>query len=490
MDSRPPPPPTRRTLAAQVQALELLLDVQERIVLEQTERLEETLEQERRARRSLEALDRVARAIARQVALPEIVQLTTDAACELTGAAFGAFFENVDDDHGGHYRLHTRSGATTDAFDHLPMPRVTELFGPTFRGEAVVRLDDVTADPRYGRNGPYRGVPDGHLPVRAYLAVAVVAADGRVEGCLLLGHPEPGVFTAEAEALAQSVARHAAIAIANARNLEASQREAEARRIAFEERDRVARVLQESLLPPALPEIAGIELAARYKSGVELVGGDFYDVFPVGGGSFGLVLGDVCGRGPEAAAMTALTRHTARTAAMIEHSPARVIEILNDALLDDRSDRFVTAVFGRVTPRPSGFELRLCAAGHPPVLVARGDGRMETIEPETGLLGVYPDISPVERTIGLGPGDLVVFYTDGLVDTRRDGELFGEERLVRTLGLHRGAATEDLADLLLAASQGFAAGRADDDTALLILRVAPAAPLQRPASRATVPESG
>jgi len=459
------------TAAAQIRALETLLEVQEHIVLEQTARLEASLEHERKARRNLQALDRVARAIAGRMELVEVVEIAVDAARELTDAAVSAFLYNVGTPDDERHVLYALSGAARETFERFPLPRNTQLFEPTFRGDGVVRLDDVSTDSRYGPTPPRAGIPPGHLPIRSYLAVPVVSADGGVEGGIFLGHPEPGRFSAEAAELAVSVARHAAIAIVNARLYEASQRESESRRIAFEERDRVARVLQRSLLPPTLPDVPGIELAARYDAAGESVGGDFYDVFQIGGGTWGVILGDVCGRGPEAAAVTALTRHALRTAAMIEASPATVIGVLNDALLRDQSDRFVTAIFARLSPRASGYEMRICTAAHPPALLARADGEIQMIEAQTCLLGVYDDVAPVERTFGLEPGDTLVLYPDGLTETRRAGETFGESRLVAALTEHLHLPCAALADRLLAASQAFADTAANDDTAVLVARI-------------------
>ncbi|HEX6143973.1 MAG TPA: GAF domain-containing protein [Geminicoccaceae bacterium] len=165
----------------------------------------------------LDALHRACTAIAAELDLEKVVQLVTDAGRELTGAAFGAFFYNVVDEGGDSYLLYTLSGAPREAFAGYPMPRSTAVFGTTFRGEAVVRSDDITRDPRYGRNPPYHGMPAGHLPVRSYLAVPVVSSAGEVVGGLFYGHPQPGVFSELAERLVTAIAAQAAAAIANAR---------------------------------------------------------------------------------------------------------------------------------------------------------------------------------------------------------------------------------------------------------------------------------
>ena len=146
-----------------------------------------------------------------------IVQKVTDTACELTHAEFGAFFYNVRDGDGDAYMLYALSGASREAFSQFPHPRITPLFGPTFRGERPIRLDDVTADSRYGQSPPYHGMPPGHLPVRSYLAVPVKGIGGQVLGGLFFGHSQPAMFTAQHERLAVGTAAWASVALENAR---------------------------------------------------------------------------------------------------------------------------------------------------------------------------------------------------------------------------------------------------------------------------------
>ncbi|MCZ2497686.1 GAF domain-containing protein [Xylophilus sp. Kf1] len=184
-------------------------------------RAEQALREESRA---LETLNYTGAMLAGELALDTVVQRVVDACRELTGAQFGAFFYTVPDPDGGSYQLYALSGVERSAFADFPMPRATSLFGPTFRGEAIVRSADVTADPRYGRNQPHAGMPPGHLPVRSYLALPVVTRTGEVIGTLFLGHSQPDVFTARAERIATGMASQAAIAIDNARLFQAAQR--------------------------------------------------------------------------------------------------------------------------------------------------------------------------------------------------------------------------------------------------------------------------
>lgn len=172
----------------------------------------------------------IARAIAGDVELAELVQIVTDAATQWSGGKFGAFFYNVTDASGEAYSLYTLSGAPRSAFENFPMPRKTEVFAPTFDGTGIVRSDDIRQDSRFGRNAPHFGMPEGHLPVVSYLAVPVLSRSGEVLGGLFLAHDVPGVFDEEAERTVEAIAAHAAIAIDNARLLEAARRGTEAAR--------------------------------------------------------------------------------------------------------------------------------------------------------------------------------------------------------------------------------------------------------------------
>jgi PAS domain S-box-containing protein len=171
----------------------------------------------REERRLLEVLNRAGSALAAETELQKLVQIVTDAGVELTGAEFGAFFYNVLDEAGESYMLYTLSGVPIEAFSKFPMPRNTAVFGPTFKGEGIVRSDDITKDPRYGHNAPHKGMPKGHLPVRSYLAIPVILRSKEVIGGLFFGHAQVGVFTEESERGLSGLAAEAAVAIDNAR---------------------------------------------------------------------------------------------------------------------------------------------------------------------------------------------------------------------------------------------------------------------------------
>ncbi len=291
-------------------------------------------------------LYRISTALMAERELHDIVQRVTEETTALAGAQFGAFFYNVIDERGERLMLYTIAGVPRSAFEQFPMPRNTAVFDPTFRGEGPVRSGDITADPRYGRSAPYHGMPDGHLPVRSYLAVPVRSRGGEVLGGLFFGHEQTGVFDEEAERQVATVAALAALAIENARLHDSARHELDATRRAYNERDSVARVLQESLLPHRLPAVDGLELAARYVAGDGMVGGDFYDLFAVRPGVYGASIADVQGKDARAAAMTSVVRHTLRMAAQQFADPCAALEYVNEVVRqeqDAEDPRFCSA---------------------------------------------------------------------------------------------------------------------------------------------------
>lgn len=204
---------------------------------------EETLREQAEA---LRTLNEVGKLISAELDLHKTVQAVTDAATEVTGARFGSFFYNVLTEEGASYMLYTLAGVPREAFAHFSMPRATDLFGPTFRGEGVVRIGEVKRDPRYGKNSPYFGMPEGHLPVTSYLAVPVVSRSGEVLGGLFFGHPAPNVFSERDEIVVAGLASQAAVAMDNARLYETAKKaRAEAEKAAAEN-ERLYRQAEES----------------------------------------------------------------------------------------------------------------------------------------------------------------------------------------------------------------------------------------------------
>lgn len=200
--------------------LAVILDIDER------KQAEDALRDETRV---LELLNESGQSIAANLDLETLLQAVTDSGCALTGAEFGAFFYHSKNASGDALLLYTLSGAPREAFDRFGNPRATPVFKPTFGGEPAIRSDDITKDPRYGKMAPHHGMPEGHLPVRSYLAAPVTSRSGEVIGGLFFGHPEPAVFNERAERLVTGLAAQAAIAVDNARLYELSQKAAEER---------------------------------------------------------------------------------------------------------------------------------------------------------------------------------------------------------------------------------------------------------------------
>ena len=227
--------------------------------------------------RALQIINRAAAAISGDLDLNHLVQTITDAAVELTHAEFGAFFYNLIDETGESYTLYTLSGAPMEAFSRFPMPRNTPVFGPTFAGEGIVRSGDITKDPRYGQMAPYRGMPEGHLPVRSYLAAPVKSRTGEVLGGLFFGHSKTDVFDEAAEERVLALASQAAVAMDNASLFQAAERELGQRRIAEAElqalnadlEDRVeAEVARRAEAEEALRQAQKMEAVGQLTGGV------------------------------------------------------------------------------------------------------------------------------------------------------------------------------------------------------------------------------
>lgn len=283
-------------------------------------------------------------------------------------------------------------------------------------------------------------------------------------GVLALLAGEGRQFTDADRSLADSYATIAALHCDNAHLLE--------------QQTRIARRLQASLLPPALPSIPGLEIAASYAAAgsASEVGGDFYDVFRAGPGHWLVVTGDVRGRGVEAAATTGLARHTIRAAGLPEASPSAVVRRLNEVLLADDSDeepqpepRFCAACVTAVTLQPGGVGLTVCCAGHPLPRLVRADGAVMEVGVPGTVAGVLAEPDLADVTLTLSAGDTLVLFTDGISDRHASGEFF-EDRLAAIL---TGAPERDakaVAEGLLDEAKGFAAGH-DDDMAVLVLRV-------------------
>ena len=238
-------------------------------------------------------------------------------------------------------------------------------------------------------------------------------------------------------------------------------------------RSHIATTLQRSLLPPRLPVIPGLTIAARFRAAGDTteVGGDFYDLFPAGDGWM-VVIGDVTGKGPEAAATTSLARFTMRTAAMYEKTPAAVLARLNAALATDPDRRQIcTAVCAQIRPADDGtVRVRIACGGHPPPLLC-GNGSVREAGRPGSLLGAFDEGSWTEDLVTIGGGESLVLFTDGVTDARgAGGERFGSARLVAALDRHHGLEADAIAGRVDDALEAFERGQQRDDVALLVLR--------------------
>ncbi|MGJ5752927.1 PAS domain S-box-containing protein [Streptomyces puniciscabiei] len=291
--------------------------------------------------------------------------------------------------------------------------------------------------------------------------VLPLVARNRVIGMLVLGKPTDEHFRQEILELAEDLSRRAALALDNAR--------------LYSERTAISQALQRSLLPPGTPNIEGVEVEVIYRAAGEgnEVGGDFYDLFPIGNGAYGFAIGDVCGTGPNAAAVTGLARHALRLLAREGLSGPAVLQRLNSAILDegDRS-RFLTLLYGEMRPQEDGSaELKVVCAGHPLPLRLRQDGTVTPAAEPQPLLGVIEDLELHEETVTLDPGDVLLCVTDGVTERREGTRMLGDDGLADVLTTCTGLTAGAVAARIMRAVERFASDAPSDDMAILAMRV-------------------
>ena len=308
---------------------------------------------------------------------------------------------------------------------------------------------------------------DEHLAILRGLGfrsamIVPLSVGSRTLGALTFVSAETGRrYSPEDLAFAEDLARRAALAVENAQ--------------LFAAKKEMAQKLQEGFLPPALPNVPGVELAGRYRWGGQgEVGGDFYDAFATGDGSWAVLIGDVCGKGPEAAVVTALARYTLRAVAMQWTKPSRVLATLNEAVRQQRSDRtFCTVCYARLRVREEGARLTVCCAGHPLPILLRADGTVEEAGTPGTLLGIFAEPELSDRVVDLGRGDALVLYTDGVIEERAPGAVFGKERLEAVIRSSAGLDADGIAQAIEQAVLSFRPDPTHDDIAILVVRVRP-----------------
>ena len=295
----------------------------------------------------------------------------------------------------------------------------------------------------------------------AWLMAPLTGRDGRNVGVVQVLDKGGEEFTDNDEAVLVQLAQLASTELQNLR--------------LYQEQADLAETLQRSLLPPRLPETREFDVAAMYRPGTRAldVGGDFYDFFRIGEGRWAAVIGDVCGKGPAAAALTGLTRHTVRAAAVGVGEPEAVVRLLNDAILRDQTNEFCTVAFASVVRRGPGAEARVVCGGHLPPVVVRADGRLDHLACTGALLGVVDDPDPVQVTAALGPSDALVFYTDGITEARMPREIFGEQRLFDLLGSCAGLDATTIVSRVGEELDWLTDESRRDDAAMLVVRVPP-----------------
>jgi signal transduction histidine kinase/DNA-binding response OmpR family regulator/serine phosphatase RsbU (regulator of sigma subunit) len=330
--------------------------------------------------------------------------------------------------------------------------------GPTSPGAAAVTGESVIVADTQTAPGwePYRELAR-ELGMRVVWSTPLRADDGQLVGTLGVFYEQAHEPSDEDRRVVDLLARTAGVAIGRARDAEGRARRLEE--------------LQSSLLPRALPDVPGLSAAVSFhpaERGSD-IGGDFYDLFPLPGEAWGIVIGDVCGHGAEAAAVTALTRHTTRSVARLVPAPPDVLALVNDELRTSDHDRFCTALYGRLDPVAGGMRLTLACGGHPPPLVRRASGVIEALRRHGPLLGVFPKATFPEIVVDLQPGDTLLVYTDGLIE--RNPRVPGDSALQALLASLSFDDVDALIDQLEERALGNPPERLPDDTAVLAVQV-------------------
>jgi serine phosphatase RsbU (regulator of sigma subunit) len=459
--------PSGRRLQANESALlsalagQLAVAVQNARLHEETMRLasdrEHALQSERRAARRLEAFFEISRSFSESLRLDETVAAVTRTAVELLAVDAAV--------------LRMPKGRGEDLVPrsvHIPDPRLAPALEPILRrpqpaarltglglGRArrALVLDEVTAE-RLG-GGHELLVP--FLRRGSSAAVVPIVASGEVIAALTLVALDPAsTMDADTVETLRSLAAQAALAIDNAR--------------LYQQQAGFADAMQRSLLPATPPALPGIDVGSVYESSARLhVGGDVFDYATLPDGRLAVVIGDVTGKGIDAAADMAMTKFVFRSLAREHPSPPDFLRAANEVVVDEvQEGKFVTMVY--VTLDPQTGELACASAGHPNPRLVRSDGTVFELQASGLALGVARDQAYSEARERIDPGDLVVLFTDGVIEARRDGELYGHGRLDRVLSEHRELSAAELARAVVDDARAFSGGDLADDSAVVVVK--------------------
>jgi PAS domain S-box-containing protein len=380
----------------------------------------------------------------------EVAEVIVRAGMAATGASCGVLGLSEDDRT---LRIEHRFGMAGGAPGLLPIDAPAPMPTAAREGRPVLlgtRDEWLATFPQVPPRGDFEG-----------FAAVPLLYESRANGVMGLGFPDPRAFDAADVEMLVAISRQGAQALERAR--------------LYEERAYVARTLQAGLLPHQLPLIDGLDVSVHYRplgDGGE-VGGDFYDVFATEDGRWLVAVGDICGKGTAAAVLTGVVRSTVRALALRDPDPSDILGGVNTALLREASPQaLATAACGLIERDGDAFAVTVAAGGHPPPLVRRADGAVEAVHAGGPLLGFLPAPTLPPAKLRLEAGDLLLLYTDGIIDARPDGaEPFGEERLADALATAADGDAISVIAAVDAAVRAYAPGPPRDDKALLAVRV-------------------
>ncbi len=400
--------------------------------------------EERRAQEEM-ALARAAHMMASALTLSDIHEHLLDQAEELSGCDAAAVL--VADAHGEIQPAATRGFSEAEA-EQMAVPATDSLVARVLSGRHPFICNDADAERRTGRKIP------GLDHVRSFVQVPLALGE-RIYGVLWATSSRPRAFGARELRLLTELGRHAEAAIQNA--------------LQFEQERHIAATLQYALLPDDLPVVPGLAMAALYRAAAgSRVGGDFYGAWELPDGRVGVVVGDVSGKGAEAAGVTAMVRYMVEGMSMREPEPGRLLGDLGDLIRGRLPEASLVTVL-LVVIDADRAALSWASAGHVPALVLGVAGAVTALEERGPPCGAFPGVTYDTHHASFAGGETLVLYTDGILEARREHEMFGEERLAQILAAHAGDAPRDLARVIYSAARVFSSGHIDDDVAIAVV---------------------